>query len=80
MISLRGIRRALTAEGFVQLRGVALGFGPFTFFDREILPRAAGLKLHRRLQSLANRGAPILRSSGSQYLVLGKKRSDALMG
>jgi len=38
------------------------------------LPRSIGLKLEHRLQSLANRGAPLLRSIGSQYLVLARKR------
>jgi len=30
--------------------------------------------LHRRLQALANRGAPVLRKMGSQYLVLAQKQ------
>jgi ubiquinone/menaquinone biosynthesis C-methylase UbiE len=71
--SLRAFRRALDSEGLRELAGVALGFGPFTIFKRELLPSSVGLKLNDRLQSMANRGAPILRSSGSQYLVLAKK-------
>jgi ubiquinone/menaquinone biosynthesis C-methylase UbiE len=76
--SIRALRLALAAEGFEILQGVALGFGPFTFFDREILPRSTGLKLHHRLQALANRSAPILRSTGSQYIVLAQKRDGAM--
>jgi ubiquinone/menaquinone biosynthesis C-methylase UbiE len=74
MTSLSAMRRALAAQGFEERRGLTLGFGPFTFFGREIFPRAIGLKLERGLQSLANRDAPLLRSSGSQYLVLARKR------
>jgi ubiquinone/menaquinone biosynthesis C-methylase UbiE len=71
--SLRAFRRALASHGFLEVAGVALGFGPFTMFKRELLPASLGLKLHRRLQALANDGAPLLRSSGSQYLVLARK-------
>jgi ubiquinone/menaquinone biosynthesis C-methylase UbiE len=74
MTSLRAMRQALAAEGFEERRGLALGFGPFTFLGREILPQSIGLKLERRLQALANRSAPLLKSTGSQYLVLARKR------
>jgi ubiquinone/menaquinone biosynthesis C-methylase UbiE len=73
-ISLRAFRRTLTAEGFEEQRGVALGFGPITFFRCEMLPRSFGLGLHKRLQAMAIRGTPILRSLGSQYLVLATKQ------
>jgi SAM-dependent methyltransferase len=71
--SLRAFHHALDIEGLEVLDRVALGFGPFTIFKREVLPRSVGLKLNSRLQSLANRGTPIFRSSGSQYLFLAKK-------
>ena len=77
MTSLRAMRRALAAQGFEERRGLALGFGPFTFFGRDILPRSIGIKLELRLQSLANQGAPLLQSTGSQYLVLARKRDAA---
>jgi SAM-dependent methyltransferase len=67
------LRRALAAAGLAELGEVAVGFGPFTFCGREFLPRRVGLWLEDRLQSLANRGAPILRWCGSQYVVLAKK-------
>jgi len=71
--SLGAFQRALDFEGLGVLDRVALGFGPFTILRRAILPRSVGLKLNNRLQSMANRGTPILRSSGSQYLFLAKK-------
>lgn len=75
LTSLRTFRTALAAQGLEELHGVALGFGPFTLFNREILPWSTGMKLHNWLQRLADRGIPILCSSGSQHLVLAKKRS-----
>lgn len=71
--SLRTFQRALDVEDLEVLDRVALGFGPFTIRRREILPLSTGLKLNNWLQSMANRGTPILRSSGSQYLFLAKK-------
>jgi ubiquinone/menaquinone biosynthesis C-methylase UbiE len=78
--SLRSFRRMLDTEGFEEIDGVALGFGPFTIFSHEVLPRAAGLNLNNWLQSMADRGTPILRSSGSQYLFLLRKRSGGSKG
>ncbi len=74
VISLRAFGRILESAGFDQKAGVALGFGPFTIFKREALPRSFGLRLNDFLQSLACRDVPILRSCGSQHLVLAQKR------
>jgi SAM-dependent methyltransferase len=71
--SLRAFRRTLASEGYQEMAGLALGFGPFTMFKREVLPSSVGLKLQDWLQSMAKRGVPIIRSSGSQYLVLARK-------
>jgi hypothetical protein len=49
-----------------------LGFGPFTFFGKE-LPNRIGLKVHRFLQECADQNVPIVRSTGSQYIVLAQK-------
>lgn len=74
--TINAFQRALESQGLEPLEGAALGFGPFTLFKREALPGGAGLKLNNWLQSMANKGAPILRSSGSQYLVLAKKLAN----
>jgi len=49
-----------------------LGFGPFTFFGKQ-LPNRIGLTLHCFLQECADRNVPIVRSTGSQYIVLAQK-------
>jgi ubiquinone/menaquinone biosynthesis C-methylase UbiE len=64
---------ALVAAGLEKVCSTRLGFGPFTFFDRELLSRRAGLKVHHALQRLADHGVPVLRSSGLHYLVMAKK-------
>jgi len=74
---LREFKRELVAQGLELQGGYTLGFGPFTFFNRPILPASVGLRLNNWLQSMANGGTPALRSGGSQFLVLAKKPSAA---
>jgi 2-polyprenyl-3-methyl-5-hydroxy-6-metoxy-1,4-benzoquinol methylase len=71
--SIRQLDRALARHGFEKVRGVTLGFGPFSFFNRRLLTEPAGVRLHRLLQGLADRGLPGIRALGSQYVVLARK-------
>jgi ubiquinone/menaquinone biosynthesis C-methylase UbiE len=64
---------SIIARSGLQIRHSSmLGFGPFTFFAKE-LPNRIGLKLHCFLQECADRNVPIVRSTGSQYIVLAQK-------
>jgi len=63
----------LANADFEKLSGMTSGFGPFTCLSRELLPRRLGIKLHSKLQRLADRGIPILRSAGCHYIVLARK-------
>ena len=56
---------------------VTLGVGPFTLYNHELLPPSIGLRVHRFLQGLADRRVRVIRSSGSQYTVLTRKRDKA---
>lgn len=69
------IRRA----GLEKVRGTTMGFGPFTFWKRPVLPGGAGIRLHHRLQALADRNAPVIGGAGAHYVVLAR-RSDDLDG
>ncbi len=71
--SARELDGLLLAGGFRKLRGLTLGFGPFTFLGRPILTEEAGVRFHHLLQRRARRGFPILRASGAQHLVLAQK-------
>jgi SAM-dependent methyltransferase len=62
----------LATAGFDKIAGQTLGFGPFTFCNRRLLNEQAGWNLHLRLQELADKGVPLLRSAGLVYLVLAK--------
>jgi D-aspartate ligase len=53
--------------------GTTFGFGPFTLFGHTMLPDALGVKVNRSLQGLADRGVPVLRGTGAQYLVVARR-------
>jgi SAM-dependent methyltransferase len=50
-----------------------VGFGPFSFLAHPLLQGRGGVAVHRRLQSLADHGFPLVRSVGSHQLVLARK-------
>jgi len=72
--SLEEFDRLLRATALEPLRSRSYGFGPLTLFQRPLLPERMAVGVHRRLQMLADRDIPGLRSLGSQYLVLCKKQ------
>jgi ubiquinone/menaquinone biosynthesis C-methylase UbiE len=63
----------LSKAGLVKIEGVTLGFGPFSFFKRNILSERIGRNLHYMLRNLADRDIPLIRSTGAQYVVLARK-------
>lgn len=69
----RFIDEALMGAGLIKIRDKTLGFGPFSFFCRPVLPNRLGLALHHRLQRLADRNVPVVRSLGMSYHVLARK-------
>lgn len=72
--SRREIDSALAAAGLRPESGATLGFGPFTVMRRRLLPEATGLKVHHRMQALADRGVPVFRSAGAHYVVAARKK------
>ena len=62
----------LRRAGFSPVRSAMLGFGPFCLMGRQVCPDSVGVPIHRRLQHLADRGWPVLRSTGSQQLVMAR--------
>jgi ubiquinone/menaquinone biosynthesis C-methylase UbiE len=64
------LQKFLAQVGLTITRCRALGFGPFSLFGLQLLPEAVSIKVHRRLQDLADRGTPVLRSTGAQHIVI----------
>jgi SAM-dependent methyltransferase len=75
--SRREFDSIITQSGLQIRHSSMLGFGPFAFFGKE-LPNRIGLKLHRFLQECADQNVPIVRSTGSQYIVLAQKLTPPL--
>jgi SAM-dependent methyltransferase len=66
------VDRMLTAADVAPARRATVGFGPFTFFGRRVLPDASGTALHGRLER-AGADRPTLRRLGWHYVVAGRR-------
>ena len=73
----RLIDAILTRAELIKLESKTLGFGPFTFFHFRVIPESPGVRLHHGLQRLADRGMPVIRSTGMSHLILARKRGEA---
>jgi ubiquinone/menaquinone biosynthesis C-methylase UbiE len=71
--SIKHIDGLLRQTGLQKVQGITLGFGPFTFFKRKLIPDGIGIALHRRLQAMANRHYPGIRATGTEYVVMARK-------
>jgi ubiquinone/menaquinone biosynthesis C-methylase UbiE len=71
--SIRQFDSFLRAAGLTKAEGTTVGFGPFSFCRRPLLPENTGLKLDQSLQRLADSSLPLLRSGGYVYIVLAVK-------
>ena len=71
--TLKEFDQLLASVGLARIKYRMIGFGPFSFFKYEPFSGGIGVKLHHRLQQYSDRGLPLLRSTGSQILVAGRK-------
>jgi ubiquinone/menaquinone biosynthesis C-methylase UbiE len=68
------VNRFIGECSFKNLKSCTVGFGPFTLFGKSLFTDSIGVRVHRRLQTLASRrGLLPLRWTGSHYLVLATK-------
>ena len=68
------------AAGLQKVRSKTLGFGPFRFFALRLFSDSRGIRIHEKLQAMADRGVPIIRATGGQYLLLARKPPVAAPG
>jgi len=73
LISTTRFRELVEHAGLEVVADRTLGFGPFSFLAHPLFWGRRGVALHRRLQRLADRRFPLLRSTGSHQLVLARK-------
>jgi hypothetical protein len=63
----------LAEAGLEKVESRTVGFGPLSFLGLKLLPDSLSVSLHGRLQRLADRGVPGLRSGGMNYVVIARK-------
>jgi 2-polyprenyl-3-methyl-5-hydroxy-6-metoxy-1,4-benzoquinol methylase len=73
LFSSRGLKRMIEGVGLKVDRCVTLGFGPFTFLDKDLFVQPRAIRLNGWLQERADRSVLGVRSVGAQHLVLARK-------
>ncbi len=78
----RAFSKLLDTAGLEGLKFEAVGFGPFTFIGRTVLPNRIGLRFDRTMQRLADTRAPWLKRAAIFHLALAAKprAQDAASG
>jgi hypothetical protein len=56
------------------VKSTNVGIGPFRILNHDMFPYRVEARIQQRLQQYANKGYPILRSAGGQYIVLVRKQ------
>ena len=74
--SIKEFNKNLREASLTIVKSKSVGFGPFTFFGHNMFSEGVGIKIQQKLQEYADSGYPILRSTGSQYIVLATKKSS----
>lgn len=74
------VNAMVRSAGFELDRTSSVGFGPFSLWGRPLFSDATGIRLHCRLQALADRGVPVVRLSGWHYLLSAHKRTATSSG
>jgi ubiquinone/menaquinone biosynthesis C-methylase UbiE len=69
------VDRLLEQHSLRPVQRKTVGFGPLSLLGRPIAGDARGVRVHRRLQALADRGTPGVRWTGWHYVVRAEKDS-----
>jgi ubiquinone/menaquinone biosynthesis C-methylase UbiE len=77
LYSTRRVDQLLARAGLQKVRGSTIGFGPFLFLKRKLIPDSMASRVHAKLQSLADLGVPLLRSAGIEYIAVAKKAGSS---
>lgn len=72
--SLRELDRWLSRVELLKIKATTVGFPPIRFHGRPIFGEQRSIRLNNRLQELADRNVPWIRSSGMDYAVLARKQ------
>jgi ubiquinone/menaquinone biosynthesis C-methylase UbiE len=70
----REINQHLGDADLTIIKSTSVGFGPFRILNHDVFSYRGGMKIQKKLQQYADKGYPILRSAGGQYIVLARKQ------
>jgi 2-polyprenyl-3-methyl-5-hydroxy-6-metoxy-1,4-benzoquinol methylase len=70
------INRYLREANLTVIKSTNVGFGPFRILGRDMFPHVVENKIQEKLQRFADRGFPILKSAGGQYIALAGKNNS----
>jgi len=73
LYSFKEFKEYLGEVNILTLRCSYIGFGPFKFFGHRVFSDEIGVRIHRILQSWADRENSVLRTTGAQFVILAKK-------
>jgi len=71
--SPKEVKALASSEGLELIKVVTVGFGPFSFFGKNILSDPFGVWLQEKLQQFAGRNFPALNRTGRDAIFLAKK-------
>jgi len=75
-MTLSDFDRLLRAARLDPLEFEGVGFGPFTFLGRNVLPNRVGLRVDRLLQRLADHNVPLLKHAAVFHVALAVKPTE----
>ena len=78
LYSIKEFNQYLREANLTSIKNTSIGFGPFRILGLSIFSDQIGVKVQQKLQQYADSGCPILRSIGSQYIVLIRKKPSQI--
>jgi ubiquinone/menaquinone biosynthesis C-methylase UbiE len=73
LYSTRKFNQHLREASLISIRTKTMGFDPFTILNHRIFSDQVGARIQQKLQEYADRKYPILRTVGSQQIILARK-------
>jgi ubiquinone/menaquinone biosynthesis C-methylase UbiE len=74
--SVQQLDSCLRRSQLEKIRRMTLGFGAFRFFGRQLCSESMAIKMHHKLQTLADKNWPVLRSTGRVYIAVAEKPAN----
>jgi ubiquinone/menaquinone biosynthesis C-methylase UbiE len=73
LYSTRKFNRYLREASLTNVKTKSMGFNPFTILDHHVFSKQVEARIQQKLREYADRRYPILRTAGSQQIILAKK-------